>query len=156
MNVTALKKETDETVKERDVDGAAPAIQCRFARQVGNQAMEMTFMAPLDMKLGDLNAYVDKVTSVMDRQGDKAALDAEEAALDAAEKNLRTNIDQLANAKSAAATDWEISQKRGPVTYTSSQIKQFENFERTSVHLKDVVIPKHRQNIEELKRKIAG
>lgn len=154
MSVTAIR-ETEPT-KEREVDGAAPAIQVKTARQVGNQLMEMVFMAPLDMNLKDLNAYVDKVTSVMDRQGDKAALEAEQMALAAAEKNLVTNVTQLADAQSRAQTDWEITNRKGPFKATDSQKKQFENFERTSIHLRTAVIPKHKQNIEELKRKIAG
>ena len=141
---------------EREVDKTAPALFVKTAQQVGTRMMEMSFAVPLDMTPADLNAYVDKVTSVMDRQGDKAALEQEVVALKNAEMQLRTNADQLANQQQRDATDWDISNKRGDFRPTESQRKQYENWQKNSIHLRETIIPRHRKNIEALEQRING
>lgn len=148
--VHALK----EPEKVREVDGAAPAVVIKAARQIGTQLMEMQFAVPLDMTLADLNAYVDKVTSVMDRQGDKAALEQEELALKGAERDLRVHQDQLANRMRQDETDWTIGNRRGEFKPTEAQRKQYGNYETTIKALREDRIPKHRKNIEDLKARI--
>lgn len=154
MSVTPLKK--DEIVKEREIDGSAPAVVIKMAKQINQSLMEMSFAIPLDMTPKDLNAYVDKVSGVMDRQSDKADLEAQEMALQAAERDLFTNLDQLSNQRARDETDWSIGQKRGDFRPTESQKKQYENWEKTSRGLREDRIPKFKANIEALKKKIYG
>lgn len=140
--------------KQREVDGSAPAVMIRCARNVGNQAMEMNFAVPLDMKPADLNAYVDKVTAVMERQGDKAALEQEEIALKNAERDLATGLMQLSNQRAADELRWVSGGRKGEFKPTESQQAQYGNWDKNTRHLRDERIPQIKARIAELRARI--
>ena len=136
-------------------DTAAPAFVIRVAAQVGrDRTIEMTFGAPMDMTAKDLHGYTDKVMSVIERQNNKGLLRECELALEGHTKNLTTNLEQKATLESKYRLDFEISGRKGEFKAAGNQKAQLDNFDSTSKNLREVVIPKLKRDIEELKRKI--
>lgn len=136
-------------------DQAAPAVVVRVAAQVGqNRSVDMQFAVPLDMTVRDLNQYMDKITSVMDRQNNKGLLEVARASLAAAHKQLATNEEQRAQFESKCRLDFVVSNRRGDFKATAAQQAQFGNFDVTSDNLRKNVIPKFEKDIAELEQKI--
>lgn len=143
---------TTEQIAE---DAAAPAVVVRVGAQVGqNRSVDMQFAVPLDMTVKDLNAYMDKITSVMDRQNNKGLLEVARASLEAAKKQLMTNLEQRATYESKCRVDFITSNRKGDFKATESQRAQLGNFDSTTRNLKENIIPKFEKDIEELERKI--
>ena len=137
------------------LDDAAPAVVVRVAAQVGqNRSVEMQFGVPLDMTVADLNKYMDKITSVMDRQNNKGLLEVAKASLEAANKQLMTNMEQRSAYELRCQTEFSLSNRRGDFKPTESQRAQLGNFTSTTRNLKETIIPKFERDIEELERKI--
>lgn len=148
-------KTPEKLLKGVNVDDLAIGIQ--VSAQVGpNRTISMTLGAPMAMTLGDLNAYVDKIMAVADRQNDKGILEQQKLALAAAEKNVLTNRDQKAALQGKFELDWAISKRKGDFAPSPSQAAQLNNYEATINNLKDNVIPKLRKEIGELEQRIAG
>ena len=143
---------TTEQIAE---DGAAPAVVVRVAAQVGqNRSVDMQFAVPLDMTVPDLNAYMDKITSVMDRQNNKGLLEVTKLSLEAAKKQLATNGEQRGNFDAKCRTDFVLGNRKGDFKPTEAQRAQYANFDTTSANLRENIIPKFERDIEELERKI--
>jgi hypothetical protein len=144
------------TTEQISEDMAAPAVVVRVAAQVGqNRSVDMQFAVPLEMTVKDLNAYMDKVTSVMDRQNNKGLLEVARASLEAAKKQLATNSEQRGAYEAKCRDDFNLSNRRGDFKVTESQRAQLGNFDGTTRNLKENIIPKFERDIEELERKIA-
>jgi hypothetical protein len=136
-------------------DTAAPAFMVRTAAQVGrDRTMEITFGVPMDMTPTDMHKYTDKVMSVIERQNNKGLLRECEMALDGHTKNLATNLEQKAALESKYQLDFVVSGRKGEFKAAGNQKAQLDNFDSTSKNLREVVIPKLKRDIEELKRKI--
>lgn len=145
----------DARTTEQIAEDATPAVVVRVAAQVGqNRSVEMQFGVPLDMNLPDLNAYMDKITSVMDRQNNKGLLEVAKASLAAAKKQLLTNAEQRGHLESKYQFEWSVSSRRGDFKPSTAQAAQLNNFDTTSANLRENVIPKFERDIEELERKI--
>ena len=145
----------DARTTEQIAEDAAPAVVVRVAAQVGqNRSVDMQFGVPLDMTVKDLNAYMDKITSVMDRQNNKGLLEVAKASLEAAKKQLQTNQEQRSSYEAKCRNDFNLSNRRGDFKATESQRAQFGNFDGTTRNLKENIIPKFERDIEELERKI--
>jgi exonuclease VII large subunit len=143
------------TTEQITEDQAAPAVVVRVAAQVGqNRSVDMQFAVPLDMTLQDVNAYMDKITSVMDRQNNKGLLEVAKASLEAAKKQLMTNLEQRTNYYNKCEDDFTLSNRKGTFRATESQRAQLGNFDSTTRNLKENIIPKFEKDIEELERKI--
>jgi hypothetical protein len=133
----------------------APAVVVSVQAKVGtDRNMNMQFAVPLDMTVKDLNAYMDKITSVMERQNDKGLLEYSKALLAGAEKQLLENIEQRAHFESKCRLDFAISGRRGEFKPTDSQRAQFNNWDTSASNLRDNILPKYKKDIEELERKI--
>ena len=141
-----------------EADKSAPAFVVRTAAQVGrDRNIEITFGIPMDMTPADMHKYTDKVMSVIERQNNKGLLRECEMALEGHTKNLATNIEQKAQLESKYRLDHEIMSsrgRRGEFKLTVAQESQLSNFDNTSKNLREVVIPKLKRDIEDLKRKI--
>jgi hypothetical protein len=138
-------------------DSKAPAFVFRVSAQVGqNKNIELTFGAPMDMTPADLNAYLDKVMSVVDRQNDKGVLEQLKLTLEQAEKTVQTNMDQKAALESKFALEWSVSNRRGEFKPNAGQQAQLNNFDTTAKELRENRIPQLRKMIAELERKIDG
>jgi hypothetical protein len=145
----------DARTTEQIAEDAAPAVVVRVTAQVGqNRTVDMQFGVPLNMTLPDLNAYMDKITSVMDRQNDKGMLEVAKATLEASKKQLAVNQEQRAHFEAKCRNDFHVSNRRGDYKPTESQRTQLNNFDVTSINLRDNIIPKFTRDIEELERKI--
>ena len=138
-----------------EADKSAPAFVVRAAAQVGrDRNIEITFGIPMDMTPADMHQYTDKVMSVIERQNNKGLLRECEMALEGHTKNLATNIEQKAQLESKYRLDFEVSGRRGEFKVAGAQKSQLDNFDNTSKNLREVVIPKLKRDIEDLKRKI--
>lgn len=136
-------------------DHAAPAVVVRVAAQVGqNRSVDMQFAVPLDMTVKDLNAYMDKITSIMDRQNNKGLLEVARASLEAAKKQLATNEEQRSHYEQTCQNDFALSNRRGEFKATTSQQAQIGNFTTTSRNLRENIIPKFERDISDLVGKI--
>ena len=137
-----------------DTSGAA-AFVIRIAGQAGPRAIEVTFGVPLDMKVNDLHAYVDKVCLVIDRQTYKGELLKAKLDLDGAEKAVITNRENRAHFLNTAQKAWADRGRKGPWEPTQSERVQVENWDKNITLHTDNTIPKYRQQIAELERIIA-
>jgi hypothetical protein len=143
------------TTEQIAAEQAAPAVVVRVSAQVGqNRSMEMQYAVPLSMTVADLNTYMDKITSIMDRQNNKGLLEVARASLEAAKKQLATNQEQRGQFEAKCRNDFNLSNRRGDFKATESQRAQFGNFDVTSNNLRENVIPKFEKDIAELERKI--
>lgn len=134
------------------VDTTETAIVVRIASQAGPRAIEMQFGVPLNMNLKQLNEYMDKATSIIDRQIAIGDLRKIQMDLEGAQKALATHLEQRANYESQANLDWEISGRKGGFKPSGSQQAQFANFDKTIHELRDNRIPHFKAEIERLKR----
>ena len=140
----------------KGVDVSELAIGISVNAQIGpNRTISMTLGAPMAMTLADLNAYVDKIMAVADRQNNIGILEQTKLALAAAEKNIHTNREQRATLEGKFMLDWTISKRKGDFVASSAQNAQLNNYDITIRNLKDEVIPKLRRDIMELEHKIA-
>lgn len=138
------------------VDVSDLAIGIQVNAQVGaNRSMTMTLGAPLAMTLQDLNRYVDKIMSVAERQNMKGLLEQAKLALEGAEKNIQTNLEQRASFQGKSDLEWVASGRQGPFRPSKSQQAQLDNWDTTIRNLRDNVIPKFKRDIAELEAKIA-
>lgn len=137
------------------VDTTETAIVVRIASQAGPRAIEMQFGVPLNMNLKQLNEYMDKATSIIDRQINIGDLRKLQMDLDGAKKALATHLEQKANYESQAQLDWEVSGRKGPMKFSGGQTAQLGNWDKTIHELRDNRIPHFQAEIERLKREIA-
>jgi hypothetical protein len=138
-------------------DSAAPAFVFRVASQVGqNKNIELTFGIPMNMTPNDMNGYLDKVMSVIDRQNDKGILEQLKLTLEQAEKTVQTNMEQKAALELKFSRDFSIGGRRGEFKPTSGQQAQLNNFDTTAKELRENRIPQLRKMVSELERKING
>lgn len=142
--------------KHVDVDTSAVAIVVRIASQAGPRAIEMQFGVPLDMNLADLNAYMDKATSVIDRQAAIGDLRRAKLDLEGAEKMLATTQEQRAAYESKCALDWTVSGRKGEWRPVGAQKNQFDNWDTTLRDVREKRIPGFKAEIARLEREIAG
>lgn len=148
-------KTPDKLKPMAEGDKSAPAFVIRTAAQVGrDRTIELTFGAPMDMTPRDLHAYTDKAMSIIERQNNKGLLREYELRLEAANDQLRTNIEQQAAAESKYRLDFDVGNRRGEWKPTGQQAAELRNFGKTQHDLRDVTIPKIKREIEDLKRKI--
>ena len=141
----------------RGVDVSDLAIGIQVSAQVGpNRTISMTLGAPMAMDLPALNAYVDKIMAVADRQNDKGLLETMKATLAQAEKDILTNQEQHAALNGKFELDWTVSRRKGDFTPSASQAAQLNNYLATVRNLKDNVIPKLRKQVTDLESKIAA
>jgi hypothetical protein len=139
----------------RKVDGSAPAIFVRFSAQVGpNSQMELSFGIPLDMTPRDLNAYVDKVASVTDRQHKKGLLAQARLELDNNKKQLLNNTQNRANYEAKQATEWAVRGKRGNWDPSGQERAQIATFQTNDKALREDRIPLLEKQIVELEAEI--
>lgn len=139
------------------VDVKDLAIGIQVSAQVGpNRTITMTLGAPLSMSPADLNAYVDKIMGVADRQNDKGILETVRATLAKAEKDIITNQEQRGSLHNKFELEWAKGNRRGDFKPTDSQQAQLNNYSQTIVNLKENVIPKLQSQIAELEAKIAA
>jgi len=142
--------------EHREVDVDAPAIVITMTQLVGNDRnMQLQFAVPLGMTPAKLNAYIDKVTSVIDRQNNIGVLAKAKLYLAAAEKELLTNTQNQANYLLKCEKDWYSSNRKGPFALNGAQQAQLNNFKETETKHKTEIIPKLRADIAELEAKIA-
>ena len=138
-------------------DMGVPAIVINLTSQVGsNHTMSMQFGAPLDMTTKDLNAYIDKARSVMERQNNISLLEKAKMVLEDAEKQLITNREQRANAEFGYVKQWHDTQRKGDFKPTESQRAQLGNWDKTIKNLHEELIPKFKFQIDELEKKISA
>ena len=138
------------------VDVDAPAIVITMTQSVGpDRNMQLQFAVPLGMTPMKLNSYIDKVTSVIDRQNDIGVLKKAKLYLEQAERDLKTNTENQANYLLDAEAKWYASGRKGAFALNGTQQAQLRNFKETEVKAKTEIIPKLRENIAELERKIA-
>jgi hypothetical protein len=116
--------------------------------------MEMQFACPLDMTPRDLNLYIDKVTSVIERQNNIGILLVTRATLAQAKAQLQANREQRANFESQCRLEFSVSGRRGDWRPTTSQQAQLGNWDNTSKNLIENLIPKYEADVADLKRKI--
>lgn len=139
----------------KGVDAKDLAIGIQISSQVGqNRSITMTLGVPMIMELSELNQFMDKCASVLDRQNDKGLLEVAKLNLEAARKNLVTNIQQRETYYAQQALDHEVRGRKGSFTPSESQRAQLRNFDSTTANLKETVIPKLMRDIEDLERKI--
>ena len=139
----------------RKVDSTAPAIFVRFSAQVGpNSQMELSFGIPLDMTPRDLNAYVDKVASVTDRQHKKAMLAQAVLELENTKKQLLNNTQNRVNYEAKQATEFAVRGKRGEWEPNGQERAQIATFETNDKALRGERIPLLEKQIGELEAEI--
>ena len=141
----------------QDVEGKDLAIGIQLNAQVGpNRTMTMTLGVPLEVDLPQLNALVDKLMSVTERQNDKGILEQTRLTLASAEKDIQTNLQHKSSFAAKSELDWIASGRQGPFKPSKSQAAQMDNWDKTIGNLKDNVIPKLRRDIEQLEARIAA
>ena len=141
----------------QDVEGKDLAIGIQLNAQVGpNRTMTMTLGVPLEVDLPQLNALVDKLMSVTERQNDKGILEQTKLTLDKAEKDIATNLEHRAAFAANSELEWIASGRQGPFKPSKSQSAQMGNWDQTIRNLKDNVVPKLRRDIEQLEARIAA
>lgn len=137
------------------VDVDSPAIVITMTQAVGtDRNMQLQFAVPLGMTPMKLNAYIDKVTSVIDRQNDMGLLRKAKAILAGAEDHLKTNSENQANYLLKCEAEWYQSNRKGPFKMNGAQEAQMRNFKETEITTKEKLIPKYKADIAELEQKI--
>lgn len=148
---------TVRELKPRSEEKAAPAFVFRLASQVGKDgSMEITFGLPADMRPVDMNAYIDKVRALVDRQNDIGLLEVTRAHLDGAKKQLLTQREQRAAHDSKARLAFIASGRKGEYKAHGSDAAALDNFDKTIKRLSEELIPEFEAQISALQRKIAG
>lgn len=143
-------KDTDKADVNDDT-----AIVVRIAGQAGPRAIEMSFGIPLKMDLIKLNKYMDKVTSVIDRQIAIGDLRRAIADLAGAEKALRTTVEQKAAFESVCAMKWDAEGRKGGWKPYGNQTNQLENWDKTIGELRDNRIPAFKAEIAKLEQAVS-
>jgi len=139
------------------VDTGDLAIGIQINAQVGaNRTITMTSGIPIAVTPADLNAYMDKMVAVIDRQNDKGILEQCKLALLAAEKDLITQTEQRAGFESRAEMDFRIANRKGDYRPTESQQKQLANYDQSIRALREDRIPKFKKDIADLEARIAA
>jgi hypothetical protein len=142
-------------LKGIDTDGLAIGIN--ITSQVGpNRTIAMTLGVPMSMTVNDLNRFMDKAASVLDRQNDKGVAAQLKLEIERAKKDLRTAIEQKATHEAKFALEHRIGNRRGDWQASESQRKQLDNFESSRQHLLDVVIPKFEKDLADTEARIAA
>jgi hypothetical protein len=137
------------------VDTKDLAIGININGQVGpNRTISLTLGVPMSMTLPDLNGFMDKCMSVIDRQNDKGILDQLRLGLEGAEKDLATNRLQRSHYEAKCANDWNITNRKGEFKPTESQRVQLTNFDTTAKELRENRIPKLKKEITDLEQKL--
>lgn len=140
------------------LQGVAPeqlAIGIRVTGQVGpNRSIDMTLGVPMSMNLADLNGFMDKIMSVIDRQNNLGIIDALKIELEKTEKDLANNQLNRANYEAKCAADWERTNRKGEFRATEAQRAQLNNFDATARELRENRIPRIKREISDLERKL--
>jgi hypothetical protein len=139
------------------IDAKDLAIGINIEGQVGpNRIVKMTLGVPMTMTLPDLNAFMDKAMSVLDRQNNMGIIEALKLELEKTEKDLAANQLNRADYEAKCMTDWEISNRKGEFRATESQRANLGNFDKTAKELRENRIPRIRKEIAALERKLQG
>lgn len=139
------------------VDAKDLAIGIQVQSQVGpNRHITMTLGVPMSMDLPNLNGFMDKIVSVLDRQNNMGILEQLKAQLEGSEKDLATHLLHRSNYEAKCANDWEMGNRKGEFRTTEAQKAQLANFDNTARELREVRIPKIKKEISDIERKLAS
>jgi hypothetical protein len=139
------------------VDTKDLAIGIQINGQVGpNRTIVLTLGVPMAMTLPDLNGFMDKCMSVIDRQNDMGILQQLQLQLEGAEKDLATQRSHRADYFADCARKWEESSRKGEFQTTQAQKAQLDNFDRSANEIAQNRIPKLRKEIAEFQRRLDG
>lgn len=140
------------------IDAKDLAIGINIEGQVGpNRIIKLTLGVPMTMTLPDLNGFMDKCMSVIDRQNNMGIIDQLKLSLEGAKKDLATNRLNRADYEAKCAADWERRYKgRGEFRLTESQLTQVNNFDTTATELRENRIPRLEKELADLERKLGG
>jgi len=139
------------------VDAKDLAIGIQVQSQVGpNRHITMTLGVPMSMSLPDLNGFMDKIVSVLDRQNDKGLFEQLKLGLEGAMRDLATNRAHRADYEMKCRNAWEVSNKRGEFKPFGNEKANLENFDKTAKELLEIRIPKLEKEIAEFERKLAS
>ena len=144
------EQKNGEVVHNPALDVTAPAIVVRMTIP----PMEVQFAVPLDMTLPELNRYVDKVTSIAERQRCRAQLETEKLNLETAMKNLAALVSNRSMYEVQAEQSWVDRGRKGAWKADGAQSAALRNYEKDEHRFRDEVIPHTKKIIEELEAKI--
>jgi len=118
-------------------DGKELGLSIRLACAVGqNRSLEFGLGVPLHWSEDRINAQVDKIIKVVERQAAKGDLLSIKGTLQTLEHQLETNRQQMRNHEANARNAWVDSKKHGDFKLTgqaATQMQNFENTERTQI-----------------------
>ena len=125
----------------------------RFASTVGNgKQMEMTAGIPLDWDAAAINAVLDKIAAVMDRQAARYMLIDMEMDIKAEENRLQTNYSEIERQIKLYKAEFEASGKRGEWKPSPTQANHLDNVDK-NIPLIQRTIAEKRQRFEAMKEK---
>ena len=139
------------------VDAKDLAIGIQINGQVGpNRTIMLTLGVPMTMSLPDLNGFMDKAMSVLDRQNDMGIIEALKVELERAEKDIATQRAHRASYIADCGAKWEHSNRKGEFQINGAQQAQVSNFDKSINEIADNRIPKLRKEIADLEKKLGA
>lgn len=113
-------------------DGKELGLSIRLACAVGqNRSLEFGLGVPLHWSEERINAQVDKIIKVVERQSAKGDLLSIKGTLQTMEHQLETTRQQIANHEANARAAWYDAKKHGDFKLTGQAATQMQNFQNT-------------------------
>jgi hypothetical protein len=113
-------------------DGKELGLSIRLACAVGqNRSLEFGLGVPLHWSEDRINAQVDKIIKVVERQAAKGDMLSIKGTLQTMEHQLETTRQQMANHEANARNAWAASSKHGDFKLTGQAATQMQNFQNT-------------------------
>ena len=113
-------------------DGKELGLSIRLACAVGqNRSLEFGLGVPLHWSEERINAQVDKIIKVVERQSAKGDLLSIKGTLQTMEHGLETTRQQMANHETTARAAWYDAKKHGDFKLTGQAATQMQNFQNT-------------------------
>lgn len=115
-------------------DGKELGLSIRLACAVGqNRSLEFGLGVPLHWSEERINAQVDKIIKVVERQAAKGDLLSITGTLQTLEQQLETTRQQMVNHETNARNSWTDSRKHGDFKLTGQAATQMQNFKNTEL-----------------------